>query len=383
MKNSYKKKVLVLSFSYLDSDPRVHRQILFLKDIYKVTAAGFSKPAIDNVQFARIEDYTNTFKDKVLWAVKLKSRAFEKFYWSSPQVQSSLALLRDRYFDLIIANDIETLALACCLSKRTGAKVLLDAHEYTPRELDNKFLFRFFFQDYWDYLCRSYLPCASAMTTVCEGIAEEYEKIYGVNCHVVTNAPFFSNFQPSAVSDDVIRMVHHGAAIPSRKIENMIFLMDYLDDRFFLDLMLVNNNRKYLGKLQEMSRGNPRINFQKPVPMVDIVNFINKYDIGLYLLEPSGFNSRMALPNKLFEFIQGRLLVAIWPSPEMARIVRKYRCGVVSDNFTIQSIAKEINRLSAKDIMHFKHQTHEAASVLCAETNKKVFLSIVGSLIGK
>jgi len=125
-----------------------------------------------------------------------------------------------------------------------------------------------------------------------------------------------------------------------------------------------------------------RISFIDPVPVTTIPETINRYDIGLYFLNPSGFNNTMALPNKLFEFIQGRLAVAIWPSPEMARIVKKYQCGVVSDEFSIPSMAKILNNLSAEDIVKFKESSHKAAPYLCAEKNKETVLSIMRNLIG-
>ena len=89
----------------------------------------------------------------------------------------------------------------------------------------------------------------------------------------------------------------------------------------------------------------------------------------------------MALPNKLFEFIQGRLAIAIWPSPEMARIVHEYKCGIVSEDFTIESIANRLNSLSVQDIMKFKQNSHTAADFLCAEKNREEFLSIVKKLM--
>jgi hypothetical protein len=146
--------------------------------------------------------------------------------------------------------------------------------------------------------------------------------------------------------------------------------------------MLVNNNPRYLEKLRDLARKKGRINFIDPVSVTTIPETINKYDIGLYFLNPSGFNNTMALPNKLFEFIQGRLAVAIWPSPEMARIVKKYKCGVVSEEFSIQSMARILNSLSSDDIMKFKESSDLAAPKLCAEKNKETVLSIVRNLIG-
>src|SRR4029450_5232764 len=42
---------LVISLSDLGSDPRVDRQIDFLRDHYRVFAAGFGPPAYDDVEF--------------------------------------------------------------------------------------------------------------------------------------------------------------------------------------------------------------------------------------------------------------------------------------------------------------------------------------------
>ncbi len=382
MKVKHGKKILVLAFTFLNRDSRVNRQIMFIKDDYDVTALGFSRPEIDNVNFIQTEYHVKSLRDKLLLAVKLKTGDFEKIYWSDPIIRSAQRELQGRYFELVIANDVEALPLACSLAKNFGAKVFLDAHEYKPREYDDSFLFRFLFQKYWEYFCRTYLPHVNAMTTVCQPIAQEYEKKFGVRCEVVTNAPFFSRLEPSRMNGGSIQIIHHGTTNRSRKLENMIFLLDRLDGRFRLDFMLVNNDPGYLEKLRDIAEENGRVNFIDPVAVTRIAETINRYDIGLYFLSPNGFNNTMALPNKLFEFIQGRLAVAIWPSPEMARIVNKYQCGVVSDEFSIRSMAKILNNLSSEDIMQFKQNSHEAASELCAEKNKERVLSIVRNLIG-
>jgi hypothetical protein len=382
MKVNHRKKILVLAFSFLNRDSRVSRQITFIKDAYDVTALGFSRPEIDKVDFIQTDYHVKSLRDKFLLAVKLKTGDFEKIYWSDPIIQSAQRKLRERHFDLVIANDIEALPLACFVARKCEAKVFLDAHEYKPREYDDSFVFRFLYQKYWEYFCTAYLPYVDAMTTVCQPIAREYEKTYGVTCEVVTNAPFFSALEPSKIDGGLIQIIHHGTTNRSRKLENMVSLLDQLHERFRLDFMLVNNNPKYLEKLRNLARKTGRVNFIDPVSVTTIAEAINKYDMGLYFLKASGFNNTMALPNKLFEFIQGRLAIAIWPSPEMAPIVKKYKCGVVSEEFSVQSMAKILNSLSSKDIMQFKQNSHVAALELCAEKNKETVLSIVRDLIG-
>jgi hypothetical protein len=162
----------------------------------------------------------------------------------------------------------------------------------------------------------------------------------------------------------------------------MIFLIDQLDERCSIDFMLVNNRPRYAVKLERIAQKKPRINFIKPVPFLDIVSTLNKYDIGLFLLDPTAFNYRMALPNKLFEFIQARLVVAIWPSPEMARIVEAHGLGIVSDQFSVESAAAQLNALTTEDIVRFKQNSDQAAGVYCAEKNQDKLTGIVEKLIG-
>jgi hypothetical protein len=314
--------------------------------------------------------------------VNLKIKRFEQYYWSTPKTKNALVKLNNIKFDLIIANDSDTLPLAAKLAYQNKAKLIFDAHEYEPRHFDDRWLFRFFFQKYRDYLFREYLPKVDAMTVVCEGISQEYEKVYGYKSSVLTNAPFYQDLEPSSVDTKTIKMVHHGGINPSRKIENMIYLMDLLDERFSLDLMLMPNQPKYLAKLKKLVSGNSRIQFREPVAMLDIAKTINKYDIGLYLLSPRSFNQCMALPNKLFEFIQARLAVAIWPSPEMARLVQETQCGIVAESFTIEAMAEKLNNFSIEDLQTFKQNSHKAASKYCAENNRQLLLSLVEDLIG-
>lgn len=376
-------KVLIISFSDLKRDPRVYRQLSFLKDKkYNITTVGFADSEIDDVAFIQVQsDRRKSIKNRIHDAISLKIRQFEQYYWSSPKVNTALRLLSGNTFDLIIANDINSLPLAVKLAQAANCKILLDAHEYEPKHFDEKWSFRFFFEDYWDYICRTYIPHVNAMITVCDGIADEYHKNYRIECSVITNAPLFEPLQPSAISNKNIRMIHHGGVNLERKLENMIYLMDLLDERFTLDFMLVSQQDSYMQRLKSLGSKNLQVNFIEPVPMPGIARFINQYDIGLYMLPPYSFNCRMALPNKVFEFIQGRLAVAIWPSPEMAKLVQQYSCGVISDEFSIQSMADSLNELTTNDLKEFKTNADIAANDLCAESNFRIFDSILDDLL--
>jgi hypothetical protein len=126
--------------------------------------------------------------------------------------------------------------------------------------------------------------------------------------------------------------------------------------------------------------------------MRDLPTVLNAFDIGVFLLEPVNLHYRLALPNKLFEFIQGRLGVAIGPSPEMARVVREAGCGVIAPDFRPERLAPDfrpeslaacLNDLGEREINAFKERSHTAARQLCAERNEPIFAELVERILLK
>lgn len=373
--------ILVLSFSDLAIDPRVSRQVALLAARFPVTAAGFTRPLVEGAEYVHLPRLRHSAAHRALAVAMLKLGSFERYYWSSPTIRHAFETLRDRSFGLILANDLTALPLACGLKPRCG--VIFDAHEYSPRELEDRFYWRFLFRRYNHYLCRRYLPATAGMLTVCQSIADEYRNNYGVSSEVLFSAPPYQNLEPGTTLPGTIRMIHHGGAIPSRKIELMIDTMKYLDGRFRLDLMLVPGDTGYIRRLERLATKYSRVRIVAPVPMQELPRHLNRYDIGLFLLPPTNFNYRYALPNKFFEFIQARLAVAIGPSPEMARLVRQYNCGVVAEEFTPRSLASQLNALSHWQIDRFKQESHKAAKDLSFEKNSAVLLNIIDNLLGK
>ena len=124
------------------------------------------------------------------------------------------------------------------------------------------------------------------------------------------------------------------------------------------------------------------IHFIEPVPFSDIAKTLNNYDIGIYILKPSSFNTKHALPNKIFEFVQARLAIAIGPSIEMAKIVNDYKLGVISKTFSPKSLAQCISQLTPEKIMEYKNNSDKHAKTLSAEESMTKLRNIILELTG-
>ena len=372
------KQVLVISYSNLKSDARVKRQIGFLKKLgFEITAACYDAEDAE-LKLIRIRppqlSLVRKFSSGALLLLRRYSQAYQLLYGQQLNINQS--------YDLIVANDIEALPLAFQL--KGESKILFDAHEYAPRHFENKLSWRIFFQGFNKFFCRKYIPLVDGMMTIGEGIAKEYKKHYGVRPVIITNAPAFYNIQPKPTDSKKIKLVHQGIANPSRKLDLMFDMMEHLDERFSLDLMLMNpihrSNIVYLEKLKELAKKDSRIQFVPPVPTDKIIPTLNQYDIGVVLIPPINFNYQNTLPNKFFECIQARIALAIGPIPEMKKITEKFDIGIVSKDFTATSLGKQIQELTAEKINSFKNNTAVVARELNAEKNERIFANLLSSL---
>ena len=369
-------------FSDLAREPRVHRQLAALRGRHRLIGIGTAPPAFDDVEFIPVKlGARKTPAARVRTAAQLLGGRFEQYYWDLPHVRALAEQLQRIRADVIIAHDVDTLPAVVRHAK--GARILYDAHDYAPRQFEDRLYFRLFFQRYVTYLTNTYAPRTDRMITVCGGLADEFHREAGVRAEVITNARDYVELAPRLRSAaDPIRLVHHGAAIRSRRIERMIEAMGHLDARFQLDLLLVENSPGYVDELRRLAARYPNVAIRPAVPMLELAQALNeRYDVGVFHLEPVNFNYRNALPNKLFDYLQARLAVVVSPSVEMARLVEETGCGVVARDFTVRAFADAIAGLTHDRINAFKQRAHAAARPKSSEPNIERIRQLVGELL--
>ena len=67
----------------------------------------------------------------------------------------------------------------------------------------------------------------------------------------------------------------------------------------------------------------------------------------------------------------------IGPSPEMARIVHEFDCGVVATGFTLDALERTLRTLTPERIRDMKAGADRAAAAHSAERNRDVVLELV------
>ena len=383
-------KLCILSLAPVHQDGRVLRQIEYAAREYDVTVVGWGRldQERQNVRMRAVErwefaPWQRMLQAAIVFGGRFNRSLWDRWYWRKPDHREALRLVIEEPCDLIHVNEAIALPIAVKAAAELRAKVLFDAHEYSPGQDTDKLWWRVLSQPFYTDLIRHYAPKADAMTTVAAGIAERYLREFGINAVVIMNAPRYVELPFRPVKPDCVRIIHHATAVPDRHLEQMIRVMGMTDRRFTLDFMLVEKDREYIETLKQMARASApgRISFRPSVPPHGIAETINAYDIGLHLLPPVSFNSANALPNKFFEFIMAGLALAIGPSPEMMRIVHEHEIGVVADSFEPADLAQRLNALAPDEINDMKQRSLETAKLFNADIEMRKLLDIYERLL--
>lgn len=380
-KQGARARLLVVSFSELSLDARVLRQVEFLASRYEVVVAAFGKapnlpPGVVFLELPRAGPGRARARAETLGRVGLRLAGLHRAaYWLDTRVRRWRHELEAALpVDAVVVNDLFGLPLASQLA--AGVPLIFDAHEHwTSESASWTKLQRLSMRGSHEWIVDHYVPQTAAMMTVSAGIARDFERRTGASPQVIVNAPFFRDLSPSQV-EEPMRLLHVGIADERRRLEDTMEAVRSLDREFLLDLVLLRDNA-YRHRLEALAASDPRIRVLPPLPAMQVVPFANRYDVGVFLLPDRYPNQVHVLPNKLFDYIQARLAVAVGPSREMAEIVWEWDCGVVSADFTPAAFAAALSELTVAKVERMKKNADRAARVLTADANRDKVISLV------
>lgn len=353
--------LLILSFSPISNDARVLKQVKLFAEEYEVTTCGYGEAPAGVSRHIQIPD------DQVIWNLYgrfITLKQYRAVYGRLGAVRWCRENLPKGEWDVVLANDVESVPLALELRARTG--VHADLHEYTPRMKEHNPAWKKKISPYYTWLCRKYVARANSWTTVSGGLAREYERVFGFAPELVTNAAPYQDRIPLPVAEP-IRLVHSGACLRDRNLLDMINAVALAQRPVTLDLYLTKNDPAYHAELVARASEVPGVTVNEPVPYADLADALAGFDVGVFVLRPINFNYEWALPNKLFDFVQARLGIIVGPSAEMAQIVREKGLGTVTQDFSAQSLAAAIDDLTPEQVSEWKQASHDAALELSAE----------------
>ncbi len=374
-----KPRLLILSFSDIAADARVLKQVQLFAQDYDVTTCGYGDvpdPRVTHISVPRDLTIDDRNRNDLLL------RRYDHMYWNLPGIVFvKEALDAQPRFDVVLANDIDTVGVALSLKPRGG--VHADIHEYAPRQNDEIPVWRLFVSPYVRWMCRHFLARAESITTVGAGVAAEYRRVFHFTPGVVTNAAPYADLVATATGSP-IRLVHSGAALRNRRLEVMVEAVATAATDATLDLYLMANDPAYIEELRQLaSTAGGRVVIRDPVPYRNLIAMLNDYDLGIHVIPPTNFNNRWSLPNKFFDYVQARLGLLIGPSAEMSDVLLAHDLGVVAEGFQVADVRRSIESLSREAVTRWKANAGSAARELSAESQLEGWASAIRTLAAR
>lgn len=383
MSEGSRPSILCVSFSDINRDARVLRQIEVLAEFGDVTTVAYGDKPAGATDHLEVDEGLPSLPQTLAGVALLTMHRYDQVELSAPAMREVIRLVGDRKFDLVVANEGRSMGVAYHVAK--GAPVLADMHEWAPEERAHVRVWRLLVKPFIFHQCAKYLPKMAGRLVVNDSIGKLYHDRFGVDLRTVRNTGPYRDVQPTEVEDGRIRLVHSGGAVPGRNIEALIESVHELPEKFTLDLYLVpaRDGGKYLDTLRALIADNTRITLHPPVRPHELVDTLSAYDVGVFSLPPLTPNHRFMLPNKIFDFVQARLAVVFNSSPETDRLINEYDLGAIAPGFDAAAMRDTLAKLTEQDIRTFKQNSDKAAKVLNSAEDTAVIRGAVAELLAK
>ena len=356
-----KKTIFVAVTNDVSTDYRVHKVCEYLlKKKYLLTVYGRVLP--------------NTIEVNRTYKIIRKKHFFNNnfLFYAEYNIRLFFFLLKSKY-NIILANDLDVLPACFFASKIKNIELVYDSHELFSEgpELQG----RKFVQNFWRKLESYFLPKIKKQYTVSQSIAEFYKKKHQNDMGVIRNIPLLNEKEiTEKVSFPTKKrtILYQGVLNPGRGIKPMIKALHFIEN---LDLIIIG-----YGKVEEelkefviQQNMQNRVHFLGRIERDKLFNYTRKATLGMVLEEPLGLSFQYSLPNKLFDYIHAELPIVAGNLPEISRVVKKHKVGVLIEDYSPKTIALTIQNLLDNLTLYnnIKSNQKKAKEELCWEIESR------------
>jgi glycosyltransferase involved in cell wall biosynthesis len=253
--------------------------------------------------------------------------------------------------DAVHAHDVAMLVPAYIAASLSRARLVYDSHElatgvpYRSRP--------------WALLVvaieRLLVPSCDAVITVSGGIADRLAERYSLRARPVVIRNLCDLPPPGAAPATDLRnelgigdaplVLHQGAVAPHRGCETLVRATAELDGAH---LLFLGAEGPYADRLRRLALDlglDDRVHFRPAVPLDSLLSYTAQASVGVSLLEGTCENHRLALPNKLFEYMAAGVPVVVSALPELERFLSEHPIGCAVDPGDPSAVSRALNEV--------------------------------------
>ncbi len=303
-------RVLMLVSSPFITDPRIYNEAqTLIKAGYGVTVLAWDreKNAMVQQDMDGIEIFRLRIRVPFKYGIaKVPWHAFHLAAWQCEAYRTALRLNKQRPFSFIHCYFLDTLPLGSTLKRKWKASLVFDVRDIYGNMLQSTLpapLARLFFS-----LEKKLLKYVDSLITVSEIMSKYFEDSAGRTTTIIMNCKRLvsSEYQPPANSK--FTLLYIGTLHKIRSLDLLFSVAAGLPD---VDCVIGGIGQPgYISMLQEQAGRSNNISFIGRVPFAEVLKITQTSDAVFCMLDPGDINSKIGMPNKLFEAMAcGRLII--------------------------------------------------------------------------
>lgn len=288
--------------------------------------------------------------------------------------------------DYYIANDLPTLPIAKACIDAHGGKFIYDAHEF------------FLGQDVFSKIQKknlekietSLFPYVDFFITVNNDIRKLFFDKYGEKkSEIIYNATKCTVGEKKYLHDlinidrEEAIILYQGGFIEKRKLENLIYISQYLNNCKLVMLGWGTSENKLKNLAKSLDVLNKKVFFVPKISQKELISYTSSATLGIIPYDGYDLNTKYCTPNKLFEFICAELPI-IYNNDlfTVNSIINKNNFGLPMDINNYKETAIKINTLinDQKTLAYFKNNLKKNKNDFSWESEKSKLINIFKEL---
>jgi glycosyltransferase involved in cell wall biosynthesis len=279
--------------------------------------------------------------------------------------------------DCVCAIDLDTILPCLWASKIKGWERVYDAHELfceMKEVVSRPSRYRI-----WKKIEQYAVPQFRHGYTVCQPIADEFKKMYGVEYKVIRNIAVLKELEAQPTTSSPY-FLYQGAVNEGRSFETLIPAMKYTniplhiygDGNFFNQTQKLIEKNNVFEKVKLMGK-------LKPEELREVTKIAYA---GITLFENTGQSNYLSLANRFFDYIQAGIPQLCVNYPAYREINDKYEVALLIDDLSPETISNALNLLANDLVLYHRLKSNclKARKALCWQEEEKDLISIYQSI---
>jgi glycosyltransferase involved in cell wall biosynthesis len=249
--------------------------------------------------------------------------------------------------DCVCAIDLDTILPCLWASKIKGWKRVYDAHELFCEM--KEVVSRPSRYKIWKKIEQYAVPQFRYGYTVCQPIADEFKKMYGVEYKIIRNIALLKEDEPTSKSETPF-FIYQGAVNEGRSFETLIPAMKKVNASLLI--FGDGNFLKQTASLIQQHGLHDKVHLMGKLPPDALRAQTERAYSGITLFENNGYSNYVSLANRFFDYIHAGIPQLCVDYPSYRAINDEWEVALLIKDLSSETIANALNLLLSDVVLY-------------------------------